>query len=215
MTLVSILFVLLAQGATPPAAPSDLVTIQAGASEAHKALRERLKGSPQCDPQSLTAVSTANRLATEATHRRRQVLAALQKAGERAVEPASPDPDGDELSKAVALLRKEMDASAALLAWAFPGEEIPASSMARPLAQATNMPPIKELAAATQGRAGIELPSRLASDLAVEESLTNAYFAAAKLEIERVCSEKPAPAADPFRVPAPPAKPSARKKGGQ
>lgn len=105
--------------------------------------------------------------------------------------------------------------SQALLAGAFPGDEIPAPAMARPLAQAANLPQLKDLAeAAAQSPKDLALPAKLASDVAIEERLINAYFAAAKSEIERVCTEKSEPADDPFRVPARPAKPASKKKGG-
>jgi hypothetical protein len=107
-----------------------------------------------------------------------------------------------EIVKAVALLSRDLETSAAMMAKADPNH---AASAARGfLAEAASLPQPGELAG-TAGERGPDVKLVIGSivgDLTTEESLLNAYFSSSKFEIERACIEKTEPTADPFRVPA-------------
>ena len=218
MILFSILFPLLVQAPAAPASATGLTDAQAKATAAHRAYRDRSKGAQRCDPRTTSAASAANRLALEATQRRWQVLTAIsQRAQQSAAWTPPADSTDGELTEAIGLLMRDMETSAAMLAKAAPGAAASASGLREIVAQTEGLPRLEVLKAemggqASQATSGL---STLASDLAVEESLINAYFTGSKAELERVCVERTVGGEDPFRVPARPAKPDATRKKGQ
>jgi hypothetical protein len=218
MILFSILLPLLVLAPAAPAPPAGLAGIQAKATAAHKAYRDRSKGAQRCDPQTTSAATAANRLAIAATQRRWPVLTAIsQRAQQSAAWTPPADSTDGELTEAIGLLMRDMETSAAMLAKATPGASASASGLREIMAQSEGLPRVEVLKAemggqASQATSGL---STLASDLAIEESLINAYFTGSKAELERVCMEKPAGGEDPFRVPARAAKPAAARKKGQ
>ncbi len=216
MTLVSILLALLIQEGVPQASSMDLVTVQARVSAAHRLFRETSRSAQRCDPQTATAASAANRLANEATQQRQQALSLMENDSQSAVITIPAGSIDTELGQAVDLLQRDMETSAAMLFKASPGGEPAAPALRTILSQASALPRVEELrlVVAAQGENGVALPPTLARDLAMEESLINAYFTAARIEIERVCLERPTVADDPFRVPARPAKPAAKSRKG-
>jgi hypothetical protein len=165
-----------------------------------------------CDPQTATASSAANRLAIEATQRRQEALSTLDNVGQIDTGAIPADPIDDELGLAAGLLRRDMASSVTMLATATPGEVMESPPMHLVLEKAGTLPQVEALknVVAGQNPSGVQLPPALARDLANEESLINAYFAATRVELDRVCLEKPVAGNDPFRVPARPAKPAAK-----
>jgi len=215
MNLFSILFPLLTL-APPPANPAaELIDAQTKAAAAHKTYRDRLGGAQRCDPQTSSAATTASRLAIAATQRRWPVLTAVsKKAQESAAWTPPSDPTDGELAEAIDLLMRDMETSAAMLAKAAPGIGAPSTGLREIVAQTEGLPLVEVLKAAMGGKVSEATSglSTLGGDLAIEESLIKAYFTGSKAELERFCMERPASGADPFRVPARPAKPAATRK---
>lgn len=212
MILVSIVLALLVQDVTPETPSAALASAQAKAISAHRLFRERTRGSQACEPQTLTALSTANRLAIDAIQRRQKVLAAMESEGLAGAAAITPEPADAELGHAVDLLRRDMETSAAMLSKVSFGDENPPPSVGDALARVDALQRVDLLKSVASGQSqnGVLLPTTLARDLAIEENLIQAYFAASRAEIERACLEKPPASDDPFRVPARPAKPAAK-----
>lgn len=124
----------------------------------------------------------------------------------------TPEPADAELGHAVDLLRRDMETSAAMLSKVSFGDENPPPSVGDALARVDALQRVDLLKSVASGQSqnGVLLPTTLARDLAIEENLIQAYFAASRAEIERACLEKPPASDDPFRVPARPAKPAAK-----
>ena len=218
MILFTILLTLLVQAPVAPAPATGLTDAQARANAAHKAYRDRSKGAQRCEPQTVAAAAAASRAAIEATQRREQALAAISKRAQQSAAWAPvADPADDELAKAVDLLRRDAEVSAAMLTKAAPDAGAPANGLRDVLAQSEALPRVAAMKAETGGQssAATSSLSTLASDLAIEESLINTYFSGSKAELERVCMEKPAGGEDPFRVPVRPAKPAPTGKQGR
>jgi hypothetical protein len=201
MILVSILLPLLLQSAAP-VKQASLVELQARAAQAHKAYRERARSAQRCEAGTATLNAMAAKAAADATQRRRQLLTDLASRPEGLSAPAVDSPGAEEVGKAVSLLSRDLEISAALMAKADPKYEAPAARGF--LGEAASLPQPAALAGAAGG-ARPDLKSAAVSmlgDLTTEESLLNSYFSSSRLEIERECFEKNETAADPFRVPA-------------
>jgi hypothetical protein len=134
---------------------------------------------------------------------RRQLLTALASRPTGFSVPAvEPKIAAGEIGQAVSLLRRDLEASAAMMAKVDPNYE--AAATRGVLAEAGALPQPGALTG-TAGEPGPDVKSVVGSilgDLTTEESLLNAYFSSSKFEIERACIEKTEPTADPFRVPA-------------
>lgn len=120
MTLISILLPLLMQSAAP-VKQVDLVDLQARATQAHRIYRERARSAQRCEPQTVSANAAAARAALEAFQGRRLLVTAL--AGRIGAAPptvGTPGPEAEELGKAVALLSRDLETSASLMARANP-----------------------------------------------------------------------------------------------
>lgn len=202
MMLFSILLPLVLQSAAPVEQPS-LVDLQARAAQAHKAYREKTRGPQRCTPQAAAANDLAAKAAAEAIRLRRQLLSDL--ASRPMESPAAAVDSGgatEEIGKAVLLLTRDLETSAALMAKTNPKYEAPAAREF--LSEAATLPQPAALSRPV-GSSGQDIKAAAVSilgDLTTEESLLSAYFSSSKLEIERACIEREDPAADPFRVPA-------------
>lgn len=212
MILVSFALAILVQDVVAETPSAALAAAQAKALSAHRLFRERTRGAQLCEPQTLQALSTANRLAVEAVQRRQKVLSAIEAEGQAGSAPITAEPADAELGRAVDLLRRDMETSAVMLSKASPGEEGPPPSVSDVLARVDALQRVDLLktVASGQNQNGVLLPTTLARDLAIEENLTQAYYSAARAEIERACLEKPPVSDDPFRVPVRPVKPAAK-----
>ncbi len=218
MILFSILLPLLAQAPSSPAPAAGLLDAQVKASAAHKAYRDRSRGAQRCDPQTAAAATAATRAAIQAAQRREQALAAIGMRAQQSAAWTSPaDPTDGELAKAVDLLRRDMETSAAMLAKAAPGAGVSAQALRDIVSQSEGLPRVEALIAETGDKAPDAASSlaTLAGELLIEEILMNAYFKGSKAELERSCTEKPAGGDDPFRLPARPAKPAASGRKGR
>ncbi|MBA3974652.1 MAG: hypothetical protein C0504_10600 [Candidatus Solibacter sp.] len=202
MILVSILLPFIMQPAAP-ARKANPVEMQVRATQAHKAYRERARSPQRCEAQTASANGAAAKAALEATQARRQLLTELTGRA-HGVSGASQAglPDGDELGKAIALLTRDMETSAAMMAKA---DSKPEAGPEQGFLKEAFTLPRPEALGGLAGEPALDASSVISSvvgDLVTEESLLSAYFSSSRLEIERACIEKIEPAADPFRVPA-------------
>lgn len=195
MILVSILVSLFVQGGAPAEGPLELSAVQAKAAAAHELLAAQFRSAQRCEPQTITAATNAHRLAIEATRQRQKALSLLEEEGQKRAAGLLPDPADAELRFAVGLLRRDLEASAAMrFSVRPPGREAATPALAAVLGQTARLPDVPKLKAVVAGNSegGFALPPGTAEELVREENLIDSYFSAFKSELERICLEAPA-----------------------